>query len=260
MKRLVKPYGRLLVPVVVILAFVVAAVLLVPPIASQTTTEGSTATAPPKIEARKNVLDGRDVGEVWINGKVVIRLQRSAGGYTSYERAEKVAERLKSLVDSGADPAALKAGYSSGYPAVLWGDELIITADRFHANLNAATPVNLAKTWANQIRSALTEAKQPGETGEPGRAGPVEPPEEEYGDKWVPIISAGDGIHIGAARVNGPKTNLGQVQGVAMIELNWDKLATVKIRVYVPISTKVPGKTLARVQRCSVSAVGDFRL
>ena len=260
MKRLIKPYGRLLVPAVVILAFVAVVVLLVPPIASQTTTEGSEAAPPPKIEAHKNVLDGREVGEVWINGKVVIRLQRSAGGYTSYERAEKVAERLRGLVGSGADPSTLKAGYSSGYPAVLWGDELIITADRFHANLNAATPMNLAKTWANQIRTALTESQQPGETGEPGRTQPVEPPEEEYGDKWVPIISAGDGIHIGAARVNGPKTNLGQVQGVAMIELNWDKLATVKIRVYVPISTKVPGKTLARVQRCSVSAVGDFRL
>ncbi len=116
MKRLIKPYGRLLVPAVVILAFVAVVVLLVPPIASQTTTEGSEAAPPPpKIEAHKNVLDGREVGEVWINDKVVIRLQRSAGGYTSYERAEKVAERLRGLVGSGADPSTLcqpQCGYT----------------------------------------------------------------------------------------------------------------------------------------------------
>jgi len=271
MKRRINPHGRLLVSVVVLIAFAGVVILLVPPLASQTTEEPATGEASataappqPKIEAKKNVLDGREVGEVCINDKVVIRLQQAAGGFSSFERAEKVVSRLQDLVAAGVKSDAFHAGTSHGYPAVLAGEELVITADQFHAHINGVAPSNLAKTWAGQIRSALggttgTPETPAATTGEPTRHEEVFR-EEDYGDKWVPILSAGDGIYVGAARVAGPKTKLEQVQGVALIELNWDKLVDVKIRVYVPISTKVPGKSLARVQRCNVTAVGDFRL
>lgn len=266
MKRLIRPHGRLLISVVVLIAFAGVVILLVPPLASQPTQESATGGAratvappQPKIEAKRNVLDNREVGEVWINDKVVIRLQHAAGGLSSFQRAEKVVSRLQDLVAAGVKPSAYRAGRSNGYPAVLAGGKLVITADRFHADLNNATRPQLAATWASQIRAALGGTDAPAGQPQSGVAGWTYR-EEDYGDKWAPILSAGDGIYIGAARVAGPKTDLAQVQGVALIELNWDKLASVKIRVYVPISTKIPGKSLARVQRCNVTAVGDFRL
>jgi hypothetical protein len=74
----------------------------------------------------------------------------------------------------------------------------------------------------------------------------------------VPILSVPDGIRIGAARVNGPKDNLRLVQGVAQIETPWQD--TLEIDIYVPISTKRPGKFLSRVQGVGVTALADFDL
>jgi len=251
-------HGRLLVSVVVLMALAAVVLLLVPPLASQSAGDESSAPPPPKIEAKKAVLDGHEVGEVWINDKVVVRLQQAAGGLSPFQRAEKVAQRIKDAVAGGKAAEDFHAGSADGYAAVLAGNDLVITADRFHAQLNGVEPASLADTWAGQIRGALS-----GSSGAPTGESEVSGwsyREEDYGDKWVPILSAGDGIHIGAARVAGPKTNLADVQGVALVELNWDKFTRIKIRVYVPISTTVPGKTLARVQRCNVTAVGDFRL
>jgi len=81
---------------------------------------------------------------------------------------------------------------------------------------------------------------------------------EQYGDKWVPILSVPDGIRIGGARVNGPKHDLSRVQAVAQIETPWEN--TLEIDIYVPISTKGPSDFLNRVQGVGVTALADFDL
>ena len=49
----------------------------------------------------------------------------------------------------------------------------------------------------------------------------------------------------------------GLVQAVAQLETNWkDHL---DIDVFIPVSTKVPGKTIDRVKGCGVTGLGDFK-
>jgi len=80
---------------------------------------------------------------------------------------------------------------------------------------------------------------------------------EPYKNKIVPIVSVLEGIRIGVARINGPQSAVDQVQAVAQLETHYRDM--VEIDVYVPISTKVPGQTLARVQGVGVTGLGDYR-
>ncbi len=83
-------------------------------------------------------------------------------------------------------------------------------------------------------------------------------PSEPYKDKIVPIISIGEGKRIGVARINGPSSKVAQVQAVAQLETSYKDM--LDIEIYVPISTKVPGRTLSRIQGVGVTGVGDLRL
>ena len=83
-------------------------------------------------------------------------------------------------------------------------------------------------------------------------------PEEPYKDKIVAIVSFGEGARLGIARVNGPQSAVDQVQAVAQLETSYKDY--VDIEIYVPISTKVPGQTLSRVQGVGITGVGDLRI
>ncbi len=96
------------------------------------------------------------------------------------------------------------------------------------------------------------------ETQEPTVAVEEWQPEEPYKNKIVAIVSLGEGAHLGIARVNGPESAVDQVQAVAQLETSYKDYLDVEI--YVPISTKVPGQTLSRVQGVGVTGVGDLRI
>ena len=49
-----------------------------------------------------------------------------------------------------------------------------------------------------------------------------------------------------------------QVQAVAQLETSYKDMLDVE--VYIPISTKVPGQTLSRIQGVGVTGVGDLRI
>ncbi|MEP0765034.1 MAG: hypothetical protein HRF45_00625 [Fimbriimonadia bacterium] len=77
--------------------------------------------------------------------------------------------------------------------------------------------------------------------------------------KVVPILSVGDGGYLGAAQVMGPKTNVDKVQALAQLEGRFMGNA-VRLRALIPVSTKTPGKNLAKVDGVAVSAIVDFKL
>ena len=100
----------------------------------------------------------------------------------------------------------------------------------------------------------------PADTAPPA---PVDPasnggwtPPEPYKDKFVPILSLGQGKRIGVARVSGPASRIDVVQAVGQLETKWR--GALEINVYVPISTREPGRRISRVQACSVTALGDL--
>lgn len=77
--------------------------------------------------------------------------------------------------------------------------------------------------------------------------------------KVVPIISLGNGSHIGAAQVMGPQSAVRQVQAVGQGELNIGG-AGIRLNGLFPIDTINPLKGVNRVQGVGVSAIIDFRI
>lgn len=75
--------------------------------------------------------------------------------------------------------------------------------------------------------------------------------------KVVPIVSVGQGAYIGAAQVVGTPENVQRVQAVATVEGVMNRLEGTLL---VPISTKMPGKALAKVNGVGVSAIIDLKL
>lgn len=83
-------------------------------------------------------------------------------------------------------------------------------------------------------------------------------PPEPYDQKNVPIVSIGEGIRVGMAQVKGPRSRVAQVKAVALVETSFKR--ALEIEIYVPISTSVPGKSLARVQGVGVVGVAMYQV
>lgn len=79
----------------------------------------------------------------------------------------------------------------------------------------------------------------------------------QYSKKIVPIISVGQGLHIGAAEVVGPKSKVKECKAVAQLEADFTKLSGTRIKALVPISTENVVGNLKRVNQVAVSMYGD---
>ena len=76
--------------------------------------------------------------------------------------------------------------------------------------------------------------------------------------KVVPIVSIGDGAHIGAAQVGGTsKQSVEQTQAVAQLEASFQGIRT---RVLIPIDSVNPIQRFRRVQGVGVTAIIDVRI
>ena len=208
--------------------------------------------------ARKALLNGEEVGEVLVEGRVSLRIRTVAAGKSPYQRAEVMAYRLNTIVNDGGNPADIRAGRMEGYAAVMWGDQILLTVDGEQARLTGLTPYGLAQAWAADLRAAygvedVTEAKGPASEAKGVAWRPAEP----YDDRYVPIVSLGRGTRVGAARINGPRSQLQKVSAVAQLEAKYSKF--VEIEAYVPVSTEDLKHDLGRVQGVGVTGVGDFR-
>jgi len=221
--------------------------------------EEGQAPAPMSVASRARTLTDRQEGEVLMGDRVVIRVRTAAGGLSAAERADLMARRLKELVERGARPSDVTTSSLGGEAVVLIKGELVATADRFHANVNGTTPRRLAESWASNIRRALRERAQGAAT--PASAWTPEAPrqvEEPIDHKIVPILSGGNGLRVGVARVSGPAREVAQVKAVAQLEDEFRKIA--RVRVWVPVSSEDVIREIRRVDRVSVTAFADVRL
>lgn len=209
---------------------------------------------PLRAEARRLTVAGAEVGVLEVNGEEVLRLTTVAGRLGPFRRAQTVAERLRYVAAAGARPRDIRAGEIAGSAAVLAGDALLITVDAEEARRAGHSPQELARDWAERLARALTTYYA--SLAAPPVAPPVHwRPTEPHEEKWAPLVSALDGTRLGVARVSGPRSRLRLVQAVARVETHWkDYLET---DIYVPISTRVPGRTLTRVDGCAVTGLGE---
>lgn len=76
--------------------------------------------------------------------------------------------------------------------------------------------------------------------------------------KVVPIVSIGNGAHIGAAQVGGTSRNsVNQTQAVAQLETSFNRI---RIKILIPIDSANPLRQFRRVQGVGVTAIIDARL
>ena len=76
--------------------------------------------------------------------------------------------------------------------------------------------------------------------------------------KVVPIVSMGDGTHIGAAQVGGTsRESVEQTQAVAQLEVGFQG---VRVKVLVPIDSLNPLQQFRRVQGIGVTAIIDVKI
>lgn len=75
--------------------------------------------------------------------------------------------------------------------------------------------------------------------------------------KVVPIISAGNGLYIGAAQVQGPPDRVSQTRAVGQVETS---ISGLRAKLLIPVNTTSIGKSLQRIQGVGVSALIDFKI
>jgi len=257
--------------------------------------EGEQPTYPgPEAYAEKIVLDGQEQGIVVLGANQPLQIETSAGGFTGYERAMVVVNRLNNGLEAGLQAEQIQATAYNGEQVVTGAGTNLITVNQAEADIRDLSRSQLADIWAANLRVAVDAAWQtpaPDE-GEPAEEEFVEQPpaeetaeaepseeqppageeeaeeptvaveewqpEEPYKNKIVAIVSFGEGARLGIARVNGPESAVDRVQAVAQLETSYKDY--VDIEIYVPISTKVPGRILDRVQGVGVTGVGDLRI
>jgi hypothetical protein len=73
----------------------------------------------------------------------------------------------------------------------------------------------------------------------------------------VPIVSIGQGTHIGAAQITGPSAAVNNTKAVAQIEASYRSM---RVRILVPVDSSNPVQRFRRVQGVGVSAIIDVNL
>ncbi|MCX7599496.1 MAG: hypothetical protein N2512_11630 [Armatimonadetes bacterium] len=118
-------------------------------------------------------------------------------------------------------------------------------------------------TEAGQEQPTEAAGEQP--AGGAGQTAPAEAtvkeewtPAEPYDEKDVFVLSVGEGKRLGVARVKGPRSRVNQVKAVALLETHYKN--ALEVEIYVPISTSVPGKSIARVQGVGVVGVAMYQI
>lgn len=216
-------------------------------------------TAAPLFTVREVDVAGLRAGEIVTAERSVLTVAVPAGGLTGYERAVIIADRLNRQVSGGARAADFEVHLGGGLGQLVHvGGTSIFTVTADDAVQAGKSVEDLTREWAAAVWAVL-----PGEppAAEPATA-PAAPaewtPEEPYEDKYVPILSILRGVRVGVARVNGPRSKVAMTQAVGQLELKFRDV--LDIEVYIPLSTKEPGKTLARVQSVGVTGLGDLKL
>lgn len=248
-----------------------------------------------EVSFRSAERDGVRVAEVLIGERPTIVLRTSAAGYRPLERAEIVANRLRTAMANEIQAEDVKVGSVVSGQGLYIRDQLIVAVYQPEADAHGATPAALAGLWRDNILLALgyevpEEAAPPAEpapqegveeSAEEGSeaAGAQEAPAEAAAEeaaaaaetedepeevdwtgtaqKWVPIFSLErEGVRVGMAQVAGPTVQVDQVKGVYQLRLDFKSIG--RIYAYVPVSTI--STKVNRVQGVSVWALADIKV
>ena len=135
-----------------------------------------------------------DDNEIVIANQVVLRVRVAPEGMTVRERTLIVERRLVNVLSyEELSPPDVQIKGNPKWPGIWVGSHLLITVTAPDAEANKATPIQLAKMWAENVRRQLPQA-EPLTRFE----GPCWPGE---GDKQMPEVSAPPEWNVGAGEM-----------------------------------------------------------
>lgn len=199
--------------------------------------------------------------DVFVNGRLAMRIGASAAGMTPMQRAQVIADRLNQQFAAGVNWNDMRVAQINHEWAVTLGNNLVATATTGDARSMGTSTGSLASRWANQtvvalggqpsmiaaqLRPSLVAGAQQ-QTGMPGTvgAGP--------GGAWsvtpwkqVPMINGSTGAQIGMATVGGPQIDLNRVKAVAVYQ---STSGSNTVWSFVPISSTSVTGTVRRVNQ-----------
>jgi len=250
-----------------------------------------------EVSFRSAERDGARVAEVLIGERPAIVLRTSSAGYTPLERAEIVANRLRTAMASEIQVEDVKVGSVPSGQGLYIRDQLVVAVYQPEAEAHGATPAALAGLWRDNILLALgyevpkepalpaaepapqegaevspeegaeaapgaEEAPAGGAAEEAAAAAEMEAEPEEVdwtgtAQKWVPIFSL---------ELEGARVGMAQVAGPpeqidqvkGVYQLRLDFKSIGRVYAYVPVSTI--STKLNRVQGVSVWALADIKV
>ncbi|MCE5240565.1 hypothetical protein LLH23_19060 [bacterium] len=207
----------------------------------------------PEARVEAVSVSGLDGGRVTVADREVAVLAVASGDVSGYERAVIVADRINRQIRAGLRAADVLVQTSQGAYVISGREVSLVTVTIEDARVLQEGQQALAERWAGNLREALGGPREAATTTES-----TWQPSEPYEDRIVPILSLLEGTRLGVARVNGPESRVERTQAVAQFSIDFRKF--LEIDIYVPISTKTPGKQLDRVQGVGVTGLGDLRL
>jgi len=107
------------------------------------------------FKARVSYVAYGSAGALVINGKQAVRFQAANGRLTPLARAKITNERLAALVESGFDPATLRAKGDKHSARLYAGDKLICIVTPRDAKLYRTSAYALASIWASNMKDLL---------------------------------------------------------------------------------------------------------
>lgn len=202
--------------------------------------------------------------DVFVNGRLAMRIAAPAGGMSTMQRAQIIADRLNAAFAAGESWNDMRVSQVGDNWTVNLGDRVIATADANSACVFGTTPGKLASKWATGTvvamggqPSAIAANLMPVPSMVAGSQQQTCPPAviswATTPTKSVPLLSAQTGGQLGTVTVAGPQSQLNMVNSVVVYQSSAADGA--QVWTFVPITGTTTTDNLTRVNGIGLTGV-----
>lgn len=125
------------------------------PYAENDVSQNAKTSPPDQVVMKRQFLNGRNVGEIYLNDQLVIRIGNKMDYVNEFARADAMADQLKAILAKKSDMLKLAPKMVSGNMTLAIDNTIVGQVYPQDAMLNNSTVLQQALSWVNNIRLAL---------------------------------------------------------------------------------------------------------